>query len=244
MENQFYSSDVGSNSQLKGKVGNKVIVGSIIVFALNLILAIAAGMIFVNFFAKSTKIFIPVFTISLILEIILVIIFFAFGLRMPIYISIPYTAITSIVLGIFILSAISFSGLGSININLLLASLFIPLVAMLILGTLAYFMKINVTFLSIVISVLLVTTLVFLIVVWFVSRSWATTMFSFLGLALMLAYMALDWYLIVKFNNNFKSYENQEQSKLLWLKYSIYFGFRLFYDYIYAAYYIYNLFRG
>ncbi|WP_029608671.1 MAG0110 family membrane protein [Mycoplasma simbae] len=228
----------------KAKEANKIISGSILSFAINLILAILGGIAFLLFTktTNGTYKFEPIsFMIATVLSIILIFTVMMWGPKMKVWVLAPLTTASMLLIGYTILGIVFLTYEIDGNIWKLMTLFFIPTAGMLIAGTLAFFNKINIGKISTVAIFGSIFLFIFAIVSWFVTSRILFTLISTLGIALVFLYMMIDWYIILKFNKHFNTLEPESQSKSEVAKWSLYFGYRLSYDFVIAISYLNNL---
>nr|WP_307923407.1 hypothetical protein [Mycoplasmopsis bovis]QUE42848.1 hypothetical protein HYD84_00075 [Mycoplasmopsis bovis] len=136
---------------------------------------------------------------------------------------------------------------GAQNINLPLAQTFgviiAPIVIMAIMAILAYFDLIKIKIAYALTIFIFISFLFIWIISSFIFSSWLYSLIPAFGFALMVCYMAIDWWLISRYNKAFNATVSNEATKKEFMKLTIYFGFKLAYDYLWALIYLVKLIR-
>ncbi|UUD35208.1 Bax inhibitor-1 family protein [Mycoplasmopsis caviae] len=179
-----------------------------------------------------------------VLTIALLFIYMFLGPKMHLGISIPIVTIIMMGFGLFALSVPLYYAKYTLDWWKLYLVLFLPAGFMLIMGTLAATNKINLSMLWVPLIVLFVAIITLSIVSWFVFSDWLVSLISGLGVLLMVIYMGIDWLLINKFNKVYSDFINTEETKKEMIRMSLFFGFKLAYDYIYCVLYLIRLFSN
>ncbi|MCE6114896.1 MAG0110 family membrane protein [Mycoplasmopsis agalactiae] len=119
----------------------------------------------------------------------------------------------------------------------------LPIVILSIMAILAYFDLIKIKFVYAIIIFLTISFFFIFILSAFIFNSWINALFPSIGFALMISYMAFDWWLITRYNKAFNATVSNDSTRKEFMKLTIYFGFKLAYDYIYALVYLIKLVR-
>ncbi|QBF34674.1 hypothetical protein EG856_01930 [Mycoplasmopsis phocirhinis] len=235
-----------NNFKAQINTNNKIIAGSVLSFAIGLIVAILGAITFTTTFSyiSQNALSLPFLIVGSIIDFILVMIILFIGPKMKSYIIAPLATISMFLVGYFTLGYIFHFTDVSQDIVKLIAIFFIPAAAMLLMATLAYFNVIKLNKILPVSLFVLITLFILILVSWFSSQQLIFTLISALGFLLTVLYMGIDWIIIIKFNRNFKNLSPEQQSNSELVKWSIYFGYKLAWDFIYAVVYIYQLFRN
>ncbi|MBU4689652.1 MAG0110 family membrane protein [Mycoplasma zalophidermidis] len=219
---------------------NKIIGGSILSLAFFIIVALAGGILYNYIFDISLQLW--VILAGTLLDFALIIIILVFGHKMKAYILGPLASISMFLLGFYGLGYGINQFVSNHELIKLTAIFFIPAASMVLIGALAYFNVLKINKITPIMITLFITIIVLMLVSWFSSHQLIFTIISGVGFLLTLCYMAIDWLIIIKFNNNFKKLTPEQQSVGELIKWSIYFGYRLAFDYIYAFIYLSNFF--
>lgn len=179
-----------------------------------------------------------------ILTIILLFVYMFLGPRMHIGVSIPMVMIIMMGFGLFALSIPLYYAKETMAWWKLYLVLFLPAGFMFIMGALAATNKVDLSKIWIPIIAVAVTMLILGIVTWFVFSKYLVALISALGVLLMALYMGFDWYFISKYNKVYNNFMNDEETKKEMIKLSLFFGFKLAYDYIYCVLYLIRLFSN
>ncbi|TQC51489.1 hypothetical protein E1I18_02275 [Mycoplasmopsis mucosicanis] len=227
------------------KNSNKIVAGSIITFAIGIVIALAGGIVFASFaslFESFAQISIMWYVIANVVDFALILVILLAGPRMKSYILAPLVAISLFLLG--------FLDLGYVLVRFasepfkIAGIFFIPAVAMIVIGALAAADKINITKVNILIAIIMPIFLIFVVVSFFVSnRNVIFTIISGFGFLLVILYMFIDWWFIFSFNKYYKSLDDENRTTELAARYSIYFGFKLTFDFVYAITYLASFLR-
>ncbi|EIN14840.1 Hypothetical protein, predicted transmembrane protein [Mycoplasmopsis agalactiae 14628] len=184
--------------------------------------------------------------------LVLIFIEFIVGPKMNFWVQLVIITLSMILLGIVLLSfalvelLATFSTGVSID-NLAIAKTFgvilLPVAILSIMAVLAYFDLIKIKFVYAIIIFLTISFFFIFILSVFIFNSWINALFPSIGFALMISYMAFDWWLITRYNKAFNASVSNDSTKKEFMKLTIYFGFKLAYDYIYALIYLIRLIR-
>ncbi|MCS4536711.1 MULTISPECIES: MAG0110 family membrane protein [unclassified Mycoplasma] len=238
--------NIKNNFKTRASGGNRIIAGSLLTFAIGLIFAIIGAITFtttVKYLPQSIFSFAFLLTGSII-NFILVMVIMLVGPKMKAYVLGPLASISMFLVGYFVLSYVFYFSKPSQDLIKLIAIFFIPAAAMLLMGVLAYYNLIKLNKLLPISMFVLVTFIILVIVSWFSSGKLIFTLVSAFGFLLTVIYMGIDWIIIIKFNHNYKNLSPDAQSNAELIKWSMYFGYKLAWDFIYAVVYISELFKN
>ncbi|QSF13937.1 MAG0110 family membrane protein [Mycoplasma sp. Mirounga ES2805-ORL] len=171
--------------------------------------------------------------------IVLLFVTFFFGMRMNFWVLLPIVTFLMFWFGIGALGALLQYAAQNINWSVLFLILLVPAIITTVTGFLAFYNKINIAnlwvpMITLAISMLIVGLLSF----FFLFSKFLYTVYLLLGVALMVIYMAFDWFLIIKFDSVYKRLDPESQSKIKVAQIGLFFGFKLAYDYIYLTIYL------
>lgn len=165
------------------------------------------------------------------------------GNKMPFWALLIFVTLSMIGIGFSVLSLGLYEALHTFNWKGMFLVLLIPAGAIILFGLLARFNLINMSIVWVTILICLGIMFVVFIVSFFVMNYWLYALYITLGLVVTFLYMAVDWYLIMRFNKEMAYYvDNSEKEKAV-IKIGLYFGVRLALDYIYAFLYLIKLFE-
>lgn len=170
-----------------------------------------------------------------------------FGYKFKWWLLLIFASILSLFVG-GIVMLIAFAGLAIANDNTIDISvawkftvlLFIPASAFIFSGVLSSINRLNEKFIYVLISISFFALLISITVGFFIRRNWLDVLILSIAFILMYLYIIIDMYYIHKLSKHFKNPDNADKKEFLRL--SIFFGFRLFYDYMVALYYAFRLY--
>lgn len=186
------------------------------------------------------------------LLIIFIFVEFIVGPRMSFWTQLVIITLSMVLFGIVVLSfaiveLLETFAKGAQNINLPLAQTFgviiAPIVIMAIMAILACFDLIKIKIAYALTIFIFISFLFIWIISSFIFSSWLYSLIPAFGFALMVCYMAIDWWLISRYNKAFNATVSNEATKKEFMKLTIYFGFKLAYDYLWALIYLVKLIR-
>lgn len=258
--NQDYQQLNQEQKSLKKARQNTFLAGSIIWFIYGTIIAFVSAIVTL-FVIKNTKtyemlttnyIFMIIF--SCVTFIAITIEFFV-GPKMNFWLQLFVVTISMIGIGVVVLSVglfnlvLAFSPGDNVNSTLvlikILSIILAPLLLMGLFGILGMYDLIKVNVWTIASIIFAIGFFFIFFLSFFVFNSWIRALFPALGFMLMLCYMALDWFCITKINKAYNmTIQRDDMLKKEMFKLSLYFGFRLSFDYIYMLIYLIQIFKN
>lgn len=236
-----------TKSTYKATFANTILCGSLISFGVYLTIAIFGGITFtlnISYLLSNTwSVF--VYIIAAVLSMALLFAILITGPFWNVYALGIFSAISMFFVGFLTLGYV-FNRFLTLQVETwkILSVLFIPAAVMMLTGTLAYFNLINFKKVWIILILLFITSIIIALTIFFVSnRNLVYALYSLVACAIFAAYMAVDWYLITRFNKKYKELGNEFLSLKKAIKMSMYFGFKLSYDYVMIVYYISRFFK-
>ncbi|WP_084489761.1 MAG0110 family membrane protein [Mycoplasmopsis lipofaciens] len=221
--------------------GNVFLGATILWFAYAMMIAILAAIIVFANANTIGKFFISrpiIWIVAGIVGFVLLMITFFMGHRMNFWILLPLVTIDMIFLGTVVLGTALLYALSNFDWLKTFAVFFIPIAVMMLMGTLAVFNIIKLDKLWVAALIISITLLVLMIVSFFVLNETMYMLYVGLGFILICLYMGIDWILIIKLNQTYKSDFLTKDTISEILRISLFYGFKLAYDYIYAVYYL------
>lgn len=236
-----------TKSTYKATFANTILCGSLISFGIYLTIAIFGGITFTlnkSYLLSNTWSMI-VYIIAAILSTALLFAILITGPLWNVYVLGIFSAISMFFVGFLTLGYV-FNRFLTLEVETwkILSVLFIPAAVMMLTGTLAYYNLINFKKVWITLILLFITSIIIALTIFFVSnKNLVYVLYSLVACAIFAAYMAIDWFLITRFNRKYKELGNEFLSLKNAIKMSMYFGFKLSYDYVMIVYYISRIFK-
>lgn len=128
---------------------------------------------------------------------------------------------------------------SALTIMKILGVLFLPIAILGVIAILEHYNKIKIKLVYTLIIMIFISMLFIYFMSFFIMRNWISAVYPMLGFTLMMLYMAADWWIISKYNKAYeKTQTDDELVRKHIIKVSIYFGFKLAVDYIWAIMYL------